>query len=335
MLLTTAVLTWLRQALPHAEIHVLANDYNSWVLIGNQDVNQMWSVPRLRSNGRFSLGDIWRSVVTILRLRRLKFDWVLVGNGEESPRAIKLGLSVQGKQTVAYCESSSCYSALSHPLPIPQYLHETRRLAELAAPIGLLVPMQLPPPHYVLPTSGLAFTTAWLAAQGLSAFGYMVLGLGARRAKKQPTTRQVLDWSAHAAQNWGLKTVFMWTPGKSDDQNYPGDDEIAEPVLTAGSPHIIPFRGPLHEAIALIWQARSSLFPDSGLMHFAAASPGGVLGFFAEREASPSPDQWAPVGPRSRWVEAQHKVADLTDAQVLGPLGELITSFPGLPHAGQ
>jgi nitrogen regulatory protein PII-like uncharacterized protein len=64
-------------------------------------------------------------------------------------------------------------------------------------------------------------------------------------------------------------------------------------------------------------------------MHFAAASPGGVLGFFAERDASPSPVQWAPVGPRSRWVEAKHQVSDLSDDQVLVPLDELIASFAG------
>lgn len=329
MLLTTAVLGWLRGALPDAEIHVLANDYNSWVLAGNTDVDRLWSVPRVRARGGFAPADLWRTFWMLRRLRRLQFDWVLVGNGEESPRAIKRGLSVRGKRTVAYCESPTRWPGLTDALAPPDDLHETQRLARLAIPMGLRPPQQLPYPRYILPASGEAFAASWLADHGLTPFAYMVLGLGARRAKKQPSTRQVLDWSAHVAQRWGLKTVFIWTPGKSDDPNYPGDDEVAEPVLAAASAHIIPFRGPLHEAIALIWQARASLFPDSGLMHFAAASPGGVLGFFAERDASPSPAQWAPVGPRSGWLEAAHHVADLTDDQVLVPLDELIVSFSG------
>jgi ADP-heptose:LPS heptosyltransferase len=327
MLLTTAVLGWLRQELPDAEIHVLANDYNSWVLAGNADVDRVWSVPRVRSRGGFAPGDLWRTLWMLWRLRWMHFDWVLVGNGEESPRAIKRGLSVHGKHTVAYCTVPERWPDLAHALPIPDDLHETQRLAHLAISIGLQPPSQLPAPRYVLPAAGQAFAASWLANHGLAPFGYIVLGLGARRAKKQPSTRQVLDWSAHVAQRWGLKTVFIWTPGKSDDTSYPGDDDVDEPVLAAASPHIIPFRGPLHEAIALIWQARSSLFPDSGLMHFAAASPGGVLGFFAERDASPSPIQWAPVGPRSHWVEAKHQVAELGDDQVLAPLDGLIASF--------
>ena len=327
MLLTTAMLGWLRQALPHAEIHVLANDYNRWVLAGNPDVDRIWSVPRVRARGGFAPGNLWHTFLMLWRLRRMRFDWVLVGNGEESPRAIKRGLLVRGKHTVAYCAAPAQWPGLTHALSPPSDQHETQRLAHLAIPIGLQPPPQLPAPRYVLPTSGRAFAASWLAGHGLVPFGYIVLGLGARRAKKQPSTQQVLDWSAHVAQRWGLKTVFIWTPGKSDDLNYPGDDEVAEPVLAAASPHIIPFRGPLHEAIALMWQARSSLFPDSGLMHFAAASPGGVLGFFAEREVSPSPVQWAPVGARSLWVEADNQVAELGDDQVLAPLDELIASF--------
>ena len=80
---------------------------------------------------------------------------------------------------------------------------------------------------------------------------------------------------------------------------------------------IHPFRGPIREALGLIWSARTSLFPDSGLMHFAAVSPGGVLGFFAESDVSPSPVQWAPRGRRATYIEATKSVAELSDSVVL------------------
>jgi ADP-heptose:LPS heptosyltransferase len=121
-----------------------------------------------------------------------------------------------------------------------------------------------------------------------------------------------------------MKTVFMWTPGASDNPLYPGDDEVAEPVLAAMSQNIVPFRGPLKEAIALVWHARTSLFPDSGLMHFAAASPGGVLGFFAETDVSPAPSQWGPIGPKARWLDAEKSVSELDSERVLGLVAELV-----------
>ena len=161
-------------------------------------------------------------------------------------------------------------------------------------------------------------------AKGLAERGFVVLGLGARRPKKQPSTAQVLRWARHFKQAHGLDTVFIWTPGKSDDPSYPGDDEVAQPVLDRQEPYIHPFRGPLKEALGLVWSARTSLFPDSGLMHFAAASPGGVLGFFAETDVSPSPRQWAPRGPRAYYLEAGSSVAELDDGMVLERIERLI-----------
>ena len=138
----------------------------------------------------------------------------------------------------------------------------------------------------------------------------------------------MLEWSAHFKQRWGLHTVFMWTPGKSDDPLYPGDDEVAQPVLDAvargDAPQVQPFRGPIPEALGLIWSARTSIFPDSGLMHFAAASPGGVLGLFAEADVSPAPAQWAPRGPKADFLEAGKSVSELPPALVHERLVKLI-----------
>lgn len=324
MLLTTPMLAWLRQALPHAEIHVLANDYNAWVLNGNSAVDRVWVLPRVKHAGKIRMGAAWTTLRQMLALRWQDFDWVIVGNGEESHRAIRRATWIKGRHTVSYVAPGKHYPELSHALPIPQNEHESRRLAYLATPLGLNLPPQLPAPQYHLPVSPQVFAQDWLAERGLQPGAYVVLGLGARRAKKQPDTRQVLAWSAAIHARWNLQTVFMWTPGKSDNPLYPGDDEVAEPVLAAASPLLHPFRGPLDQALGLIWNARTSIFPDSGLMHFAAASPGGVLGLFADTAVSPPPAQWAPIGGRTRWLEAAQAVAELSDAQIMEEVAALI-----------
>jgi ADP-heptose:LPS heptosyltransferase len=163
------------------------------------------------------------------------------------------------------------------------------------------------------------FAKRWLDERGLAAGRFVVLGLGARRALRQPSTEQVLRWSARWRERHGLQTVFMWTPGQGS-RLYPGDDQIAAPVLGAGRGDIHPFRGPIPEALGLIWQAAASVFPDSGLMHFASASPGGVLGLFGG-----SAEQWAPRGPRARWLVAPSSVPALADAAVYDELDRLLT----------
>lgn len=200
-------------------------------------------------------------------------------------------------------------------------MHEMDRLLAMLGPLGIAPPVKPPWPHYALSNESKAFAERWLKERNLAKF--VVLGLGARRQKKQPTTAQVLRWSAHFKHAWGLDTVFMWTPGRSDDARYPGDDAVAQPVLEARAPHIHPFRGPILEALGLIGRARTSIFPDSGLMHFAAASPGGVLGLFAESDVSPGPVNWASRGPKALWLEAEKAVAELPDALVYERLERL------------
>ncbi|MGQ0512059.1 MAG: glycosyltransferase family 9 protein [Betaproteobacteria bacterium] len=323
LLLATPMLAQLKGAIPGVEVHLLANDYNAWVIEGNAHVDRSWVYRRVRSGGQVSLAAAWTGIRQGFALREQAFDWVIVANGDESPRAIRRGLSVNGKRTVAVCTDASNYPRLSDPLPIDDSLHEVERMLRLLGPLGVPMPAQAGAPRYVLPARSAAFAAQWLKARNLKVGGYIVLGLGARRPKKQPSTRQVLDWSAHFKREWGLDTVFMWTPGKSDDPMYPGDDATAQPVLDAQAPQIIAHRGPLWEALGLVWSARTSLFPDSGLMHFAAASPGGVLGFFAETDVSPHPRQWGPRGARAAYLEAEKSVPELGDAAVLEALARL------------
>lgn len=324
MLLTTPMLTLLRQSLPQARIEVLANTYNAWILDGNPDVDRVWSYQRVKEAGRIHWRAAFAQVGQTLALRRERYDWVIIANGDASHRAIKRGALIGGQHLVSYVDDKNNHRAVTDPLNIPKSIHEARRMANLLTPLGITLPDELAPMRFQLPAEAESFAQQWLAEQGLAAGGYITLGLGARRAKKQPTTEQIIRWTRHFYEQWGLKTVFMWTPGKSDNPLYPGDDDVAQPVLDAQLPWLVPFRGALKPALGLIWHGRTSLFPDSGLMHFAAASPGGVLGFFAESNVSPSPQQWGPIGPRTRWLDAPKAVAELADADVLLKVSELL-----------
>ncbi len=328
LLLTTPLLARLKSALPLVQTHLLANDYNAWVVAGNPHVDRLWVYRRVRHAGRVNLGAAWQWIRQSLALRRERYDWVIVANGDESPRAIRRGLAVRGARTVARCADASKYPGLTDPLPPDAARHEIDRLLAMLEPLGISSPAEKIFPTYQLPIESSTFALNWLKERGLESGKYVVLGLGARREKKQPSTAQVLAWSAHLQRRWGLATVFMWTPGKAGDPLYPGDDEIAQPVLDAAShghaPQIHPFRGPIAEALGLIWSARTSIFPDSGLMQFAAASPGGVLGLFAEADVSPAPAQWAPRGPKADYLEAEKSVSELPEALVYERLAKLL-----------
>jgi len=330
LLLTTPVLERLAGALPHAEIHLLANDYNAWVVRGHPALARVWQYPRVREGGRLRLAAAAAQVPLAWRLRRQRFDWAFVMGGEESHRAIWRAIATGATRVVAYARDPRRYGArLTDALPPPLAGHETLRMMDLLAPLGLTGPgRRIDAPTFVLPEAARSFAQAWLAARGLRAGGYVVIGAGARRSKKQPTPEQIVRWSARLFEAFGLPSVFMWTPGTASGGAYPGDDALAEVVLARALPHLHPFRGPIHEALGLIFHARTSILPDSGLMHFAAASPGGVLGLFADPADSSPAARWAPRGARARHLEAPVAVAELADDAVFGALDALLETAP-------
>ena len=98
---------------------------------------------------------------------------------------------------------------------------------------------------------------------------------------------------------------------------YPGSDALATEILGHAPDYLRGMPDGLPAAIGLIALARTSVLPDSGLMHFAAASPGGVVGLFADGGTLSSPARWGPRGPRAVALAAPQAVGDLDDDTVL------------------
>ena len=328
LLLTTPVLAQLAAGVPRAEIHLLANDYNAWVVRGHPALSRTWTYARAREGGRLRVGAALSQLPVLWRLRRQHFDVAIVMGGDESHRGIRRAIASGAARIVAYAGKPDRYGArLTDPLPLPAGGHEVERMLALLAPLGLR-PRDgaLGAPVFALPAEARSFARGWLRSRRLREDGYVVIGVGARRRKKQPTPEQVVRWSMRLHDRHGLHTVFIWTPGAAHDPRYPGDDALAQAIVDRALPHLHPFRGPIHEALGLIFDARTSIIPDSGLMHFAAASRGGVLGLFADPADSAPASRWAPLGPRARHIEAAKCVAELADEAVFDALTPLISS---------
>src|SRR5258706_3305634 len=147
LLLTTPLLARLKAALPQVETHLLANDYNAWVVAGNPHVDRLWVYRRVRHAGRISFGAAWEWIGQSLALRRERYDWVIVANGDESPRAIRRALALRGARTVARCADATDYPGLTDPLPPDVASHEIERLLGLLSPLGIATPGKSETPY--------------------------------------------------------------------------------------------------------------------------------------------------------------------------------------------
>lgn len=324
LLLTTPAIRLIQQRYPDAEIHLLASEYSAWVADGLTSIHKIWAYPRVRTGKKISVLAAVKQLLQIFALRKERFDWAIAAGGEYSPRAVSRLKYIRARQTISFMPDDVIDPLITHPVKIQTTGHEALRIAHLLSPLGITIPSHvdaLPPMEFHLSAAMHQAAQQFLSQHHLQTGQYWVLGLGARRQKKQPTSTQIQTWSQAIYDQYGLKTVFMWTPGQSNDPLYPGDDDTAQEVLKICSKEVvIPFRGPLKPAIGLIWGAKTSLFPDSGLMHFASASPGGVTGLFADITQSPNPYQWGPLGIKSSYLIAKDSVSQLSDALVLEAL---------------
>lgn len=324
MLLTTPMLRVLRNAKPDAEIHLLCNEYNAWVVDGNACVDRRWVYGRARTGRKLDVGAAFSQLKLYWDLRREHIDYAIIAGGFESHRAIARARYANPRSLVSYAVEPALAKRVTHAFAPDETQHESERMARLLAPLGIEVPARLPYPEFQLPAQMRNDASSWLVERKLTANHFFVLGIGGRDRYNQLSTEQIVRLATRLKEEYALDTVFMWTPGAPDAPLYPGDDAIAEPVVAKGLPFIHPFRGPLKQAIGLTYLARSSMFPNSGLMHAAATSPGGVMGIFANTTVWDAAPQWAPLGPRVQWVETDapsiHAVSDEALMERLSPL---------------
>ncbi len=281
----------------------------------------MWVYRRTRHAGRVRFAAAAGQLRQFFGLRAERYDVAIAAGGEESPRAISRALAAGARRTVAYAAEPRRHGPrLTDPLPPPAAGHEVERILGLGLPLGVAPPPVAALPRFRPPPAWLDDARAWLAGAGLAPGGFVIVGLSARDGFKVPTASQVLRWAARLYRESGCATLLQFTPGGAANALYPGSAALAEEILAAAPTHLRGMPDGLPAAIGLIALARTSVLPDSGLMHFAAASPGGVVGLFADGSRLSTPERWGPRGARAFALAAPRAVADLDDDAIFEAL---------------
>jgi len=316
LLLTTPMLQILKGLYPKAKIVVAAPESSAWILKDSPFIDHLYSYPQSKSFNLKSITSIISQFFIFLKIRSEHYDIAIAAGGEYSHRAIQRLLLMKAKRTISFVPKNKIIKGVTDPITEPDTEkkgpHESQRMIELLTPIiqskkkiNFCNIYFSPPPEW------LKVAKSFLSGHNLKKEQFIIFGLGARREKKQASKEQIIETAIYAFKKYKLKTILVWTPGGKNSRNYPGDDDIANNILKSAPKEIIPLRAPLDLTIGVIWLAKKSIFPDSGLMHFASASPGGVIGLFADTRVSPNPEQWGPLGSKSTFIEAKKNIKEL------------------------
>jgi heptosyltransferase-3 len=310
------MLQLLKKIYPTCKLAVVAPESSAWILENAPFIDELYRYPQPKSLNLKSIISIFSQLFIFLKIRLVHYDIAIAAGGEYSHRAIKRLLWIKAKRTISFVPKNKKIRGITDPVFESRHTgkgsHESQRIIELLSPINHSIKkLNVPPVYFSPPSNWIKIAHLFLTQHRIKDKQFIVFGLGARREKKQPSKEQIIATTQYVYKKYQMKTILVWTPGSKNNKNYPGDDEIANHILEHAPEELIPLRAPLDLTIGIIWLARKSIFPDSGLMHFAASSPGGVIGLFAETNISPHPNQWRPLGINSTYINAKKSIKEM------------------------
>ena len=246
------------------------------------------------------------TVVTVIRLRRLKIDLALIA----SPGGIKYAKLIGAKKIVGKPEGGT------------QSLHEVESCLTI---IGVQAD-EAQDKLLIVPDPAAIEKLFHAFPVPVSATPQIAVHISARRVLQQ--------WSVEnyaalieilAAQEFQI--LLFWSPGKADHPQHPGDDEKMAAIVEQLSPAARSCAYPiathqLEELTAGFSACDAVICPDGGAMHIAAGLGKPIVALFGDA----TPEHWRPWGVRHILLKAEHTgcVAEISPQHVADALLNLI-----------
>ncbi len=296
---TTPLIEALRARLPRARIEALVNTYNAEVLARNPALDRVWAYEKLKHRTSALPKHLFQRVLLGARLRRERFDYVLVP--APTPQALRIAAALRPAKLIAAGAGEG------------EARHEVERTFDLGRALGL---DGAPGPMRVYPDADrIAALRARVPAPPLVA-----VHISARRAAQRWPRERYAELIVSLVSRSSV--VLLWSPGPASDPRHPGDDEAAAAIARrVDRPELVPVATPdLATLIAALSLADRVVCPDGGAMHLAAALGKPVVALFGDSPV----ERWRPWGVPHRVVRPQSRnLADLEVAPVLQALREL------------
>ncbi|PCE32100.1 glycosyltransferase family 9 protein [Burkholderia ubonensis] len=296
MLCTTAFLHALKRRWPDAELHVLANKYNRAALAGNPDVTAVHSYVYSKQFERNERPGFMAALVSrfalIRRLRRLRFDLLIVPNGGMHKNSIRFAQQLGAKD----CRWHDVHTEFDDRKPE----HVAQRPMRHEALSGFRLVPELPWPDedalrlFVQPDG--ARRVHWRREFGPKARPRIGLFVSNRSAERRwhPSKWRLLAAALHSRAD---VIVFQDPAGSSS-----GDDWRDMPVHCATPASVA-------DMVAAASELDLIVSADSAPVHLASALRLPVVALFENRPEKYL--RWFPLGTRHVIVRAERIVDDI------------------------
>ncbi len=269
LLCTTPLISALRIRYQEAHIAVLANSYNASVLTNNPDVNKVYQYTKAKHSSKAKLHVWWHEWQVFRALRKARFDLVIHASPTAHPRTGKLAKYLKVPQRIGVAESpDEGFNVVIAPQEVPRG-HHVEQVCSLLKPLGITDPpgpmtlnIETQHPHLSLkhPLVGIHISS------------------------RRPDNRWPVKSFIELIRNLQLKgahCVLFWAYGEQEDPRYPGDNHLAQQIMSRFNEDITPLpMESLENLMSGLAQVDAIVTSDGGVLHIASALSKPVVALF-------------------------------------------------------
>jgi heptosyltransferase III len=329
----TPLMRTVRQQFPDAYIAVYVNSYNAPVLVGNDDLNDVYFYAKAKhlAVGQSLIDALFKRISTIWKLATKRFDTVILAEPMYSRGLVRfaawLTFGVRNKQIIGFASAAGEHTGLHQHFPqndslcTAEFMHGLH-LGLHAALNGTQVGAQVAaPPCRVVASS---------VPQKIGNATRVALHISARKPSQRWSADNFIAVAKQLNAATNIEFLLFWSPGTADNPRHPGDDEKATHILTSlantsPSMRIKPIAtAVLRDLIDQLAAADIVICADGGAMHIAAGLGKPIVCLFGKSDAK----RWRPWGvPYQLLQKPSLDVADITVAEVVAAFA-LLTTMP-------
>jgi heptosyltransferase III len=323
----TPLMHTLRQQFPDAYIAVYVNSYNAPVLVGNDDLNDIFFYAKAKhlEGGQSLIDALFKRISTIWTLITKRFDTVILAEPTYSRGLVRfaawLTFGVRNKQIIGFASAAGEHTGLHQHFPqndslcTAEFVHGLHRGFQTA----LNGAQVATPPCRVV---------ASIAPQKIENSTRVALHISARKPSQRWSADNFIDVAKQLNATANVEFLLFWSPGAADNPRHPGDDEKAAYILAALANTSPPIRikpiatAVLRDLIDQLAAADIVICADGGAMHIAAGLGKPIICLFGKSDAT----RWRPWGaPYQLLQKPSLDVADIT-------VTEVVAAFALLKH---
>lgn len=326
---TTPMFRALREHYPAACIVALVNSYTRPVLENNPDIDRVFAYTKAkhRTPGISVLRVYWERLRLILRLRHMRFDYIILAAPRFLPRVSRLARLIRPRHIIGFADPArrgGHYIDMGVGSLPSQPMHEVEDVFRLLEPFGI---HGVPPPAHVVPQQD---EVAWVEAM-MRQLGWpdgnlrVAVHISARKPSQRWPTQRFIQLIKRFHKTHNATFVLLWSPGDENNPLHPGDDAMAGEMIGAleGVPVMACPTHQLARLIAALSLCDCVVCSDGGAMHLAAALARPILCFFGKSDSV----RWRPWAvPHVLLQPATLDVADISVDDAAEGMEKLLAS---------